>query len=81
MHMGFCIHIGTPLSISSRVKFDLTVATFSGFTLQICLIMALSMRRKRWRSGNQKQFFNMDECVRNRRLPRPIAGCYQLCYI
>ena len=81
MHMGFCIHIGTPLSISSPVKFDLTVATFSGFILQICLIMALSICRKRWRSGSLKQFFNMDECVRNRRLPRPIAGCYRLCYI
>ena len=31
--------------------FDLLVATSSGLTLQICLIMALSLCPKRWRSG------------------------------
>ena len=38
----------------SRISHDkahLVVATSSGLTLQICLIMALSLRHKRWSSG------------------------------
>ena len=43
-------------SISSRANsfFDLTVATSSGFTLQTCPTMALSLRGKYRRSGPAK---------------------------
>ena len=50
----FSLRITSRSSISSwaNSSFDLTVtvATFSGFALQICLIMALSLLRKPWRS-------------------------------
>ena len=49
----FSLRITSRSSISSCDKslFDLIVATCSGLTLQICLIMTLSLRRKRLRSG------------------------------
>ena len=49
----FSLRIMSRSLISSRANssFILTVATYSGFTIQICLIMAQSLRRKRWRSG------------------------------
>ena len=49
--ISFRITLRSLISSGANSSFDRTVATFSDSTLQICLIIALSLRSNRLRSG------------------------------